>query len=84
MMLKQRSKFWAVLLAALLAVVMITITAVSAGAAGNTLTDEEIRAIVETTTDASKVTSPMIEVANQVRSSVVGVNNYTNASSYYG
>ena len=43
----------------------------------------EIDAIINTTTDAEKVTSPFITVANQVRNSVVGVNNYARAS-YYG
>lgn len=82
--MKQHSKLWIALLAVLVAVGMIAVTVVSAGAAGNTLTEEEIRAIVDTTTDASQVTSPFIEVANQVRNSVVGVNNYTTSSSYYG
>ena len=71
-------------LAVLLAVVMISATLMNAGAASNSITDEEIDAIVNTTTDTSKITSPFIEVANQVRNSVVGVNNYTTTTSYYG
>ena len=82
-MKKHSSVFFGVL-AVLLAVAMIATTLITAGAATNGLSDTEISAIVNTTTDASQVTSPFIEVANQVRSSVVGVNNYTTRSSYYG
>ncbi|MBQ9264506.1 MAG: trypsin-like peptidase domain-containing protein [Clostridia bacterium] len=72
------------LLAVLLAVVMIATTLINAGAATNGIPDTEIDAIVNTTTDASQVTSPFIQVANDVRNSVVGVNNYTTTQSYYG
>ena len=72
------------LLAVLLAVVMIATTLINAGAASNTISEAEIDAIVNTTTDASQVTSPFLEVASQVRNSVVGVNNYTTTSSFYG
>ena len=54
-----------------------------ASAASNSISEEEISAIINTATDASQVTSPFIQVANEVRNSVVGVNNYTTASSYY-
>ena len=82
--MKKRSSLYLGILAVLLAMVMIGTTVISAGAASNTISEEEINQIVNTTTDASKVTSPFIEVANQVRNSVVGVNNYTTTSSYYG
>lgn len=74
------------LLAVLIAVAMLACTLISAGAANDskTIPQEEIDAIVGGTTDASKVTSPFISVAQQVRNSVVGVNNYTTTSSYYG
>lgn len=42
---------------------------------------DEIAGIVDTKTDPAKVTSPLIDVANAARESVVGINNY---QSYYG
>ena len=72
------------MLAVLLALAMIGTTIVVAGAATNSISQQEIDAIINTTTDASQVTSPFIQVASQVRNSVVGVNNYTVSSSYYG
>ena len=72
------------LLAVVLALVMIGATVLTAGAASGTLSQEEIDKIVNTTTDANQITSPFIEVVNQVRNSVVGVNNYATTSSYYG
>ena len=83
-MMKKRSSFYMGLLAVVLTLAMIGVTAASAGAASNTISEEEINRIVNTATDASQVTSPFIQVANQVRNSVVGVNNYTTTSSYYG
>ena len=48
----------------------------------------DIDAIINTTTDTAQITSPFIEVANSVRSSVVGINNYqiqrNNYYNYYG
>ena len=83
--MKKHSSLYFGILAVVLAMVMIGTTVISAGAASNSISEEEINAIVNTTTDASQVTSPFIEVANQVRNSVVGVNNYTTtSSSYYG
>lgn len=59
----------------------IGINAIAAGI----LTKEEIAAIVDTQTDETQVTSPLIEVANSARLSVVGVNNYqARMRSYYG
>ena len=82
--MKKRSVYFG-LVAALLAVALLATTLITAGAANNNLSAEEIDAIVNTTTDASQVTSPFIEVANKVRNSVVGVNNYTSRRySYYG
>ena len=82
-MRKHSSMFFG-LLAVVLALVMIGATALTAGAASGTLSQEEIDKIVNTTTDASQVTSPFTEVVNQVRNSVVGVNNYATTTSYYG
>ena len=82
--MKKRSSIWMGALAVALALTMIGVTLVSAGADSKGYTEDEISAIVNTSTDASKVTSPFTEVANKVRNSVVGVNNYANASSYYG
>ncbi|MBR0218973.1 MAG: trypsin-like peptidase domain-containing protein [Clostridia bacterium] len=82
-MRKHSSMFFG-LLAVVLALVMIGATVLTAGAASGTLSQEEIDKIVNTTTDASQITSPFTEVVNQVRNSVVGVNNYATTSSYYG
>ncbi|MBQ6256104.1 MAG: trypsin-like peptidase domain-containing protein, partial [Clostridia bacterium] len=82
-MRKHSSLFFGVLAIAL-AIVMIGATVLTAGAANGTLSQEEIDKIVNTNTDASQITSPFIEVVNQVRNSVVGVNNYATTSSYYG
>ncbi|MBO4925768.1 MAG: trypsin-like peptidase domain-containing protein [Clostridia bacterium] len=80
-----RKRSWIIsAVAVLLAVGMIGLTAVTAGADGSRMTEEEINAVVNTETDPAQITSPFIEVANQVRNSVVGVNNYASASSYYG
>lgn len=51
-------------------------------ASADTLSEADIAAIVQTQTDASKVISPFTLVADQVRNSVVGVNNYA-SSTYY-
>ena len=72
------------LLAALLVVVLLGCTLISALADNGKLSNAEISAIINTQTDASKVTSPFTQVANQVRNSVVGVNNYTVSYSNYG
>ena len=72
------------IVAVLLAVVMIGATVISANAATNGLTEREIDAIVNTTTDQSKIESPFLNVVNDVRNSVVGVNNYATSTSYYG
>ena len=82
--MRKHSSLYLGILAVVLAMVMIGATVISAGAASNSISEEEINTIVNTTTDASQVTSPFIEVANQVRNSVVGVNNYTTTSPYYG
>lgn len=53
--------------------------------AGGTLSKDEVNAIVNTTTDPGKVTSPIIEVANTAQKSIVGVNNYQQSrSDFYG
>ncbi len=70
------------LLALLLVTVMVGCTLISAGA--DTIPSAEIDAIINTQTDPALVTSPFIQVANTVRNSVVGVNNYTISYSYYG
>ncbi|MBE5783446.1 MAG: trypsin-like serine protease [Clostridiales bacterium] len=82
--MKKRSSVRFGLLAVMIAVLMISFTLFNAGA--STIPEDEISAIVNTQTDASQVTSPFIQVANQVRDSVVGVNNYTTSTyySYFG
>ncbi len=67
-----------------LALVLAIGFGVNAIAAGM-LTKEEIATVVDTQTDETKVTSPIIDVANSARLSVVGVNNYqARMRSYYG
>ncbi len=82
--MRKHSSLYFGILAVVLVMVMIGATVINAGAASNSISEEEINAIVNTTTDASQVTSPFIEAAKSVRNSVVGVNNYTITSSYYG
>ena len=73
------------MLAVVIALAMIFTTVLSAGADSATIPQEEIDAIVNTTTDSSQVTSPFTQVAEKVRNSVVGVNNYAvRNNSYYG
>lgn len=74
------------MLAVVIALAMIFTTVLSAGADSDTIPQEEIDTIVNTTTDSSQVTSPFTQVAEKVRNSVVGVNNYTvrRNNSYYG
>ena len=68
---------------ALLICSVMILTAMTAQA--GTLSQSDIDAIVNTTTDAGLVTSPFIEAVNIARPSVVGVNNYTiTYSSNYG
>ncbi len=45
-------------------------------AASDSLSKEDITKIVETTTDQSKIESPLLNVAKSAKESVVGVNNY--------
>ena len=72
-----KSKKWTKsLLAVLLATVMLGCTLISAAA--DPIPAAEIDAII----NPADVTSPFISVANQVRNSVVGVNNYGTTSSY--
>ncbi|MBE5770158.1 MAG: PDZ domain-containing protein [Clostridiales bacterium] len=68
--------------ALVLSLLMICTTLFTAGA--DSIPEDEISAIINGTTDASQITSPFIQVANQVRNSVVGVNNYTTTTTYYG
>ena len=74
---------WTHVLALVLALTLMA-GAVALAADGSALSKDEIDKIVNTTTDASKVTSPFTQVANQVRGSVVGINNYQmTRNSYY-
>ena len=66
---------------ALLAFALIISLALTSSAAGGTLTKEQIDAVVDTSTETSKIESPFLSVANDVRESVVGVNNYQTVTS---
>lgn len=78
--MKKFQKYALVALAVVLAVTMLAGTA-----APNKLTQDEVSAILDTTTDETKVTSPIIEVANKAKQSVLGVNNYQiSRSDYFG
>lgn len=78
-----RKKGFSILSIALALALALTLglTALAAGS----ITADEINTLVNTQTDKAQVTSPFIQVANQVRDSVVGVNNYqTVMQSRYG
>ena len=82
--MNMKKRMYLGIFAVLLTVVMIGVTVISANAATNGLSEKEIDAIVNTATDQSKIESPFLSVVNDVRNSVVGVNNYTTSTSYYG
>ena len=75
-----KKRMYLVIVSVLLAVTMIGATVISANAATNGLTESQIDAIVNTTTDQSKIDSPFLSVVNDVRNSVVGVNNYATST----
>lgn len=82
--MNKKFKKTTVLLTALALVLTLGI-GINASAKENKLTDEQISAIIDVETDSDKVTSPIIEVANEAKKSVVGVNNYkSQRSDYYG
>ena len=64
------------MLTALLAFALVASLALTSSAGSGTLSSEQIDAIVGTSTDTSRIESPFLAVANSVRESVVGVNNY--------
>ena len=73
----RRHGLWAAALALVL-VAALTLTALAQGS----ISKEEVDKVLNTTTDKAQVTSPFVQVANDVRESVVGVNNYQQASNY--
>ncbi len=82
--MKRSNRFWSVC-ALVLTLALLCGVAINAAAGTGTIPQEEIESLIGTTTDASAVTSPMIEVANGAKKSVVGVNNYqVMTSSIYG
>jgi len=78
----RNNKVKIVILAALLVLAIIT-TTILASAATGTIPADEVTAIVNTTTDAAKVSSPFTEAVAAVRGSIVGVNNYQKVSGNY-
>ncbi len=78
--MKKFKKFTLIVLSVVLAVTMLP------GVAGKgTLSKDEVETILNTSTDETQITSPIIQVANQAKQSVVGVNNYrVSRSDYYG
>jgi len=77
-----RKKGFSILSIALALTLALTL---AVSAAAGTIAPDEISGLVDTQTDKAQVTSPFIQVANQVRDSVVGVNNYQTAmQSRYG
>lgn len=72
------NKLWTVLIATVLSLSLALGLGSSmlASTAQGTLTADQIDAIVNTTTDQTKVTSPFVEIARNAQQSVVGVNNY--------
>ena len=61
---------------ALALVVTLALGAGLSAAAANAISQDEIAGIIETTTDKSLIESPLLNVANAAKESVVGVNNY--------
>lgn len=63
----------------LVALTLVLVLALGIGlgsAATGSVSQDEISKIVDTTTDPSKIQSPLLEVAKTAKESVVGVNNY--------
>lgn len=81
--MKKRANGWGILASVLVSMMLLTAILVPAGA-DSVVSEEEISAILNTTTDQTQVTSPFTQVAAQVRNSVVGINNYQQVTSYYG
>ena len=67
-------------LIALTLVVMLALGAGLSMAATGTISQDEISGIIDTTTDQSLIDSPLLNVANSAKESVVGVNNYQTRS----
>ena len=57
-----------------MALVLVSAIAIGAYAAGS-ISTADIDALLNTTTDKTQISSPFLGVANDVRNSVVGVNN---------
>jgi serine protease Do len=76
------------LIAILLSVILIIGAVAFAADSTPQISEADIDAILNTTTDASKISSPFTEVSDKVRDSVVGINNYqiqrNNYYNYYG
>ena len=72
-------------LIAILLSVMLIIGAVAVAADNNPkISQDDIDAILNTTTDASQISSPFTAVSEKVRDSVVGINNYqVQRNTYY-
>ncbi|NLC33411.1 MAG: PDZ domain-containing protein [Clostridiales bacterium] len=68
------------ILSLLLTFALIFTIALTSSAANGSIKQDEIDALVNTQTDKSQIQSPFLSVANEVRESVVGVNNYQNIS----
>lgn len=82
--MKQHKKHRSAVLSAVIALSLILGLAMGASAAGK-LGKDEISAIIDTDTDQTLVTSPLISVANTARESVVGINNYqTTQQTFFG
>ncbi len=71
---------------ALCMAIALLVSAVAFAKDNQTISQEDIDAIINTTTDASQIESPFTKVANEVRDSVVGINNYQiqRNNYYYG
>ena len=67
----------------LIALTLVLVLALGIGlgtAASSTVSQDEIAKIVDTTTDQSKIQSPLLDMAKTAMESVVGVNNYQASS----
>ncbi len=73
------------ILTIILAVSLLFSVGIYANEDDNKLSQDEISQIIDTQTDKEKITSPIIEVAQKARESIVGVNNYQSSrADFYG
>lgn len=78
----KNKRLWMIVPAVLLVAALICVCTGTFAESTGKIGAEEIDGILNTSTDPAQITSPFIDVSNKVRTSVVGVNNYQNVSTY--